>query len=587
MGSLQTQITSNDSDISMLQSDVSALQTSATNLQIEIDNVETSTGSLQSDIDSLKTSTGSLQSQIISNDNDISSLQNQIASNDIDISNVQSDVSALKTSTGSLQVEIDNLEINTGELQNMVTMLKTSTGSLQAQINNNDSDISALQNQLNSSDANINNLQSNMSTLQTNAESMQSQINEVYAAEGYQYVIPIVHELKFDTSMLPKEGEMVMFKFNPSFGSMAFMPRLIFDPSYFGKNGRVKLPRNTRFIISGEGIVELKDGVIFDFGGSVSDEAESDWPQLIVEDGAIMHIEPHATVVLGGGTLNKTRSRVKGAGIFAVRNNASVLLDSPSHMIVGEHINNKLKFAVERGGMVIVNNVQALLSFQLGTFDILFNNHSAFTIAQGIVEFNMLNGILPEFQGVLHAGVIKKLHFTDGSKLEISKSIHGAGLLRMAPNAGEHDGELIDFDNQSGFICGEGNMQLRRFDVSGKKIINTTVHIQKNMFATHQDMLHLFMMLGSLFDHNSAIFDEMATLVSLGSIPNADQDGRLAVFCPTKDGSIVKLAQGDHDVFYDRSKTDGDFDLIRGFDARGQLFTIKDCDESTRTPPAP
>ena len=78
---------------------------------------------------------------------------------------------------------------------------------------------------------------------------------------------------------------------------------------------------------------------------------------------------------------------------------------------------------------------------------------------------------------------------------------------------------------------------------------------------------------------------DVTILVLLGTRPDQSQDGRLCAFLPEafEPGLIVPLAQGDHDVFYDRSVAGGLFDLVRGADHLGRWFTISNGDAATRT----
>ena len=68
-------------------------------------------------------------------------------------------------------------------------------------------------------------------------------------------------------------------------------------------------------------------------------------------------------------------------------------------------------------------------------------------------------------------------------------------------------------------------------------------------------------------------------------MPNPAHDGRLAALSPQHDGRVVKLADGDHDIFYGIDEK-GKRTLIRGYDRHGRVFTIRDSDEKARTPPA-
>lgn len=136
----------------------SDLTSTSGNLQSQIDSNDTDISDLQSD---LSTASGSLQGQITSNDNDISqlqadlstasgSLQSQINSNDLDIGDLQAD---LITASGSLQTQISN---NDTDIFNLQTDLTTASGSLQSQITSNDSDIFQLQSDLTSASGALN-----------------------------------------------------------------------------------------------------------------------------------------------------------------------------------------------------------------------------------------------------------------------------------------------------------------------------------------------------------------------------------------------------------------------------------------------
>jgi hypothetical protein len=137
---LQTQITSNDSDISTL----------TTNLGTTGQTLQTQITSNDSDISTLTTNLGTsgqtLQTQITSNDSDISTLttnigttgqtlQTQITSNDSDISTLTSN---LVTTGQTLTTNINTVSTNLG----------TSGQTLQTQITSNDTDITNLSSNL-------------------------------------------------------------------------------------------------------------------------------------------------------------------------------------------------------------------------------------------------------------------------------------------------------------------------------------------------------------------------------------------------------------------------------------------------------
>ena len=136
---LQTQITSNDSDISTLTSNL------------------ISTGSVVDDISGNLITTGqTLQTQITSNDSDISTLTsnlvttgqtlttniNTVSSNLVSTGSVVDDISGNLITTGqTLQTQITS---NDGDISTLTTNLGTTGQTLQTQITSNDADIAAL-----------------------------------------------------------------------------------------------------------------------------------------------------------------------------------------------------------------------------------------------------------------------------------------------------------------------------------------------------------------------------------------------------------------------------------------------------------
>ena len=124
-GSLQTQINTAQSDISINQANITLVQS----------DLSTSSGSLQTQVNINSSDISNLQSDVSTNLSLISaasgSLQAQVSSNDSDISTIQGDVSTLQSDTN-----LNTFNIN------------VSSGVLQGQVDSNDSDISQLQSDL-------------------------------------------------------------------------------------------------------------------------------------------------------------------------------------------------------------------------------------------------------------------------------------------------------------------------------------------------------------------------------------------------------------------------------------------------------
>ena len=164
---LQTQITSNDSDISTLTSNLSTtdsnlittgqtLQTQITSNDSDISTLTTnliSTGTVVDDISGNLITTGqTLQTQITSNDSDVSTLTSNLISTGqtltTDIGTVSglitsndTELTALRTATGNLQTQVTS---NDSDITSLTTNLVTTGQTLQTQITSNDSDVSTL-----------------------------------------------------------------------------------------------------------------------------------------------------------------------------------------------------------------------------------------------------------------------------------------------------------------------------------------------------------------------------------------------------------------------------------------------------------
>ena len=176
---LQTQITSNDSDISTL----------TTNLGTTGQTLQTQITSNDSDISTLTTNLGAtgqtLQTQITSNDSDISTLtsnlvttgqtlQPQITSNDSDISTLTTNIG---TTGQTLQTQITSNDSDISTLtSNLVTTGQTLTTNINTVSTNLGTSGQTLQTQITSNDTDITNLSSN---LVTTGQTLTTNINTV------------------------------------------------------------------------------------------------------------------------------------------------------------------------------------------------------------------------------------------------------------------------------------------------------------------------------------------------------------------------------------------------------------------------
>jgi peptidoglycan hydrolase CwlO-like protein len=181
--SLQTQITSNDSDITTINTTLTSQQSQITSNDSDITSLQSQITSNDGDISTINGTLTSQQSQITSNDSDITtingtltSLQSQITSNDTDITSLQSqitsndgDITTINTTLTSQQSQITSNDTDITSLQSQITSNDTDITSLQSQITSNDTDITSLQSQITSNDGDI-------STINSTLTSQQSQI---------------------------------------------------------------------------------------------------------------------------------------------------------------------------------------------------------------------------------------------------------------------------------------------------------------------------------------------------------------------------------------------------------------------------
>jgi len=388
----------------------------------------------------------------------------------------------------------------------------------------------------------------------------------------------IKKESLFELAMLPGKEQIVTMVFEDSPISRHEKPRLIFDPTFFGNEGRVDLAPLSRLVFRGDGIIEVRNGVTFDLSSA----------QLVLEKGATLHIVPEATVTFVNHkpveelsvesvqvaddtveqkkavTLVNQTDDVVDPGQLILRKGGKILLTNPSHLVFGAQPVDCIKLQVEFGGQFVVDNKDARVSFQQGTFDIFFNNFSMLRILNGIVELNMFNGLES-------AGHIRTWHFQMGALLEVKNNNHGIGTLSLAENNVSQSLKVTDFDNQTGFTRGNGNLRFKTFNEQGEPLVDSTVQLQNYLFEKEDSLFNLFMRLACIEVQEKN--GHQVTLVRQGNSENGSP-GKLAAFSPRGDGSIVPLLSGDHRLVYDSNEPGGPLSVIRGYDAHNRLFVI-------------
>jgi len=380
----------------------------------------------------------------------------------------------------------------------------------------------------------------------------------------------ITTELLFELSMIPPEGQIITVLFDSSAVSNDKKPRIIFEPTFFGNKGRVNLSPSSRFVFSGDGIIEVRNGVIFDLSSS----------QLVLEKGATLQAASGATVTFVNqrpveepleinDDISGREMDVLGApGQLILRKGGQILLNNPSHLVFGASSADTIIVRAEFGGQFIVDNKNALVSFHRGTFDILFNNFSIFRIMDGTVELN-------SYEGTASSGIIRKWSFQTGAMLEVNNNSQGLGALSLAPNSLVRQHVETDFDNRTSFTSGTGNLQFKSFNDDGDIVVDSTVQIQPHLFEQKGSMLDLFMTLASIDAPGNKSAAHVVKLVNQASKQgSAYVAGQLAAFGPAGNGSVDLLLSGDHKMFYDSNESGGPLNVIRGYDAHNKLFII-------------
>jgi hypothetical protein len=180
---------------------------------------------------------------------------------------------------------------------------------------------------------------------------------------------------------------------------------------------------------------------------------------------------------------------------------------------------------------------------------------------------------------------------TGGSTLNIQRLDINTGRLEIAPNS---DNSVIDFDNESGTVTGEGDIRYRSFDAQA---VDTTLQIQPRNVAGSYAAGQLFVGLAATQegDIDTIIQVQLGTLGNDSSGQAGEeivgQAGNPAALCPElstlpgdeqRSGRVVALQVGDSSLFYDVTVPGGPFNVVSGLDNSGNVFRISSCDAATR-----
>jgi hypothetical protein len=400
------------------------------------------------------------------------------------------------------------------------------------------------------------------------------QIQDFESYTGSAVTILIMEDQVLTQDMLPVQGETKIIRFAPvPQNSDHQLATLTIDPSLLDGDGRIVLNPGSKLKFSGQGIVVLQDGVLFELRGNCrfdqdvvlgeqNNSADLACPELVFEGRVTVYVVPGATIKCAGS----------GSGSVRIRRGAQFIVNQASQVILGDDEGSILNLFFDDNSSLVLDNPDALLSFQQATFNIMFDRNSTCDIVQGVCEFN-------SNRGVYAPGFVQKIQFKGGSILNVHRVGDYAGCVAMAPNK---DNSTVCFDNIGSFVNGKGDIRYRSFDKQG---VDSTLEIQGSSGALQGSMGQLWMAL--------AAHDVGAIAVRLGTLSGdicgragqtvCGQAGNLAALTPERSilpgeeqrsGRIIKLQPGDSHLFYDVSVCGGALNVISGVDASGTVFRL-------------
>jgi cytoskeletal protein CcmA (bactofilin family)/peptidoglycan hydrolase CwlO-like protein len=182
---LQSQITSNDDDITALQGRMDTAETDIDNLEGRMDTAETDVDNLEGRMDTAETDVDNLEGRMDTAETDIDNLEGRMDTAEGEIDVLQSDV---VTISDSLQANIDDeaaarmaadIEISDSLQANIndeATARFDADSNLQTQITSNDNDISGLDTRVTANEGDIDNLEGRMDTAETDIDQLQSDV---------------------------------------------------------------------------------------------------------------------------------------------------------------------------------------------------------------------------------------------------------------------------------------------------------------------------------------------------------------------------------------------------------------------------
>lgn len=175
---LQSQISSNDSDISTLQNRCTQIESKNTTQDSTLSSLQSQITSNDGDIKALQDRCSNIESKNNTQDATLSSLQSQISSNDTDIKNLQTKDTNLQDQITSNDTDIKNLQNRCSSIESVNTTQTNDINSLKTRVTNVESKNS-------SQDGEINSLKSRVSNTESKNTEQDNKLNELTKSISY------------------------------------------------------------------------------------------------------------------------------------------------------------------------------------------------------------------------------------------------------------------------------------------------------------------------------------------------------------------------------------------------------------------
>jgi peptidoglycan hydrolase CwlO-like protein len=184
MNSVDTRLTSAESDIGTLDTSMNSVETRLTSAESDIGTLDTSMNSVESrlttaesDIGTLDTSMNSVESRLTSAESDIGTLDTSMNSVESRLTSAESDIGTLDTSMNSVESRLTTTETNIGTLDTSMNAVESRLTSAESDIGTLDTSMNSVESRLTTTEADINALDTSMNSVESRLTTTEADIN--------------------------------------------------------------------------------------------------------------------------------------------------------------------------------------------------------------------------------------------------------------------------------------------------------------------------------------------------------------------------------------------------------------------------